>query len=261
MHAAPRFAAGAPCWFELATTDQNAAKQFYSELFGWSADDTPIGNDEFYTMFRKAGKDVGAAYSLMPDMREAGIPPHWMIYFATQDADLAVAEARRLGATIRQPAFDVFDYGRMAVCEDPTGAVFSVWQAKNHKGAAAINEESAVCWTELVTRDIPAAREFYSNLFGWIVKPSAGMPTYFEFAAGGQFCGGLLPMDDEWEGIPPHWGIYFLVHDCDSSAARARELGGIARSGPFDAPGVGRIALMADPQGAHFSLITLQIAA
>jgi uncharacterized protein len=87
------------------------------------------------------------------------------------------------------------------------------------------------------------------------------MPTYVEFAAGGQPCGGLMPMDEQWEGVPPHWAIYFLVSDCDLFASRAKDLGGTARYGPFDAPGVGRIAMMADPQGAGFSLITLQIAA
>jgi uncharacterized protein len=261
MHAAQRFAAGAPCWFELGTTDQEAAKEFYSELFGWTAVDTPMGNDEFYTMFQKAGKDVGAAYTLMPELRQTGVPPHWMIYFATQDADLSAAEIQRLGGSVKQGPFDVFDYGRMVVCEDPTGAPFCVWQAKSHKGAGAMNEESAVCWTELATRDVPAARDFYSELFGWTIKPSAGMPTYVEFAAGGQPCGGLMPMDEQWEGVPPHWAIYFLVSDCDLFASRAKDLGGTARYGPFDAPGVGRIAMMADPQGAGFSLITLQIAA
>lgn len=261
MSVVTEYPTGAPCWFELATTDQNAAKQFYSELFGWSISDSPMGNDQFYTMFQMEGENVGAAYSLMADMVAQGIPPHWMVYFATKNADDTAAKVTQFGGAIIQSPFPVMEYGTMAVCRDPGGAVFSIWQAKTHPGAGIINEDGAVCWSELATRDAVGAREFYTKVFGWDIKASAGMATYAEFSAGGQPRGGIMPMDEHWEGIPSHWGIYFLVSDCDASVAQAKQLGGAVRHGPFDAPGVGRIAVMADPQGAGFSLITLKIAA
>jgi predicted enzyme related to lactoylglutathione lyase len=121
-----------------------------------------------------------------------------------------------------------------------------------------INENNAVCWSELATWDTGQARDFYIGMFGWKTQSSANMASYIEFISGGLARGGLLPMDDDWKGIPSHWAIYVLVEDCDAAAAKVRELGGTVRHGPFSAPGVGRIAMLADPQGAGFSVITLE---
>ena len=66
------------CWFELATTDRTSAKKFYSELFGWTWNDSPTGPDSFYTTFQRTGRDVGACYTLQPGQQAQGIPPHWM---------------------------------------------------------------------------------------------------------------------------------------------------------------------------------------
>ena len=248
---------GAPCWFELGTTHQAAAKQFYTQLFGWSVQDFPMGPTEFYTMFKLKDRDVGAAYGLGPKMIEQGIPPHWNVYFAVTSVDEAAAKVSELGGTVVQPPFDVMDVGRMSICKDPGGAIFSVWQEKRHTGAGIIAEENAVCWSELASWDVPTVQKFYAALFGWDTKGSAGMATYIEFSAGGMPRGGLLPMDEQWKGVPSHWGIYFLVADCDAVADKAKELGAIVRYGPFDAPGVGRMAMIADPQGAGFSIIKL----
>ena len=145
----------------------------------------------------------------------------------------------------------------MAVCSDPGNAIFCLWQPKQHRGAGIYGENNSVCWTELATTDTSTAREFYKLLFGWETRTNVNLPTYVEFGSGGEYRGGLLQMDEQWEGVPPYWGIYFLVEDCDGTAARAKMLGGSTKHGPIDAPGVGRIAVLADPQGAHFSVITL----
>src|SRR6516165_8951477 len=125
---------GAFCWIELATTDQNAAKSFYGSLFGWSVKDFPMDPDNFYSMFQLEGSDAAAAYTLRAEQRAQGVPPHWMLFVAVQSADDAASRAAELGATVLAPAFDVFDVGRMAVLQDPTGATFSVWQPKQHTG-------------------------------------------------------------------------------------------------------------------------------
>ncbi|MCW5979153.1 MAG: VOC family protein [Bryobacteraceae bacterium] len=250
---------GAPCWFELGTTDQNAAKQFYTQLLGWRVTDSEMGEDRVYSIFRLKDADVGGAYALAPEQQAQGVSPHWMAYFAATNADETAAKAAQLGGSVIMEPFDVRDLGRMAVCRDPGGAVFGLWQAKRHKGVGVYGEKNSVCWTELATRDTSEAREFYNLLFGWETRTNVNMPTYVEYGIGGEFRGGLLQMDEEWEGVPPHWGIYFLVDDCDGTAARARMLGGKTRQGPFDAPGVGRIAMMADPQGAAFYVITLNM--
>jgi predicted enzyme related to lactoylglutathione lyase len=220
-----------------------------------------MGPDQYYTMFEIGGRPVSAGYSLMPDMLEKGVPPHWAVYFAAHDADATAAKVSEKGGTVIEGPFDVADYGRMAVCQDPTGAFFCVWQAKTHPGAAIINEDNAVGWSELATPDVETARQFYTEVLGWETKPSKGMATYIEFKAGGEYRGGLMPMDEQWEGIPAQWGIYFVVADCDLTAAKVKDSGGSVRHGPFDAPGVGRIAICSDPQGAMFSIITLKTAA
>lgn len=257
MASVNEYAPGAPCWFELGTTDQSAAKQFYSQLFGWSVNDNPMGPGEFYTMFQMDGHDVCAAYTLQPKIVEQGVPPHWNVYFAAPNVDEATAKIAGLGGAVVQPPFDVMDVGRMSICKDPGDALFSLWQPKRHGGAGVTGQNNSVCWTELATWDTAKARDFYTGLFGWETKGSANMPTYIEFCVGGQPRGGLLPMDEQWKGIPPHWGIYFMVANCDAVAAKAKEIGAAVRYGPFSAPGVGRITMLADPQGAGFSIITL----
>src|SRR5688572_16922513 len=117
-------------WVELATTDQKAGVAFYRALFGWDVTDAPIGPNEIYSMFQMRGKEVAAAYTLMADERKAGVPPHWNLYVTVSRADDAAQKAAGLGAKVLAPPFDVMDVGRMAVLQDPTGAVFCVWEAK-----------------------------------------------------------------------------------------------------------------------------------
>jgi predicted enzyme related to lactoylglutathione lyase len=254
---------GSPCWFELGTTDQDAAKQFYSQMFGWSIHDNPMGPAEVYTIFRLNGHDAGSAYTLPARLTEQGVAPHWGIYFAAPNVDEDAAKVPELGGSLVQKPFDVMENGRMAICQDPGGATFSLWQAQTHIGVGVFGDPNSVCWAELATWDTSKARDFYTGLFGWKTKGAANMATYVEYTVDGNSwpSGGLLPMNEQWGSMPSHWAIYFLVEDCDAAAARVNELGGAARMGPFDAPGVGRIAAMADPQGAAFYLITLKQAA
>ena len=81
-------------------------------------------------MYKLGGEDVGAAYTLRPDQRDQGVPPNWLVYIAVPNVDQAIARAELHGATLLSPAFDVMEYGRMAVLRDPQGAVFAIWQAE-----------------------------------------------------------------------------------------------------------------------------------
>ena len=139
MAVVEKYSLGTPCWFELGTTDQTAAKQFYSQLLGWSSKDDPMGPDEFYTMFQLNGHDTGAAYTLPARLVAQGVGPHWNVYFAAPDVDLSAARVSGLGGVVVQPPFDVPDAGRMAICQDPGGASFSLWQARRNPGAAVID--------------------------------------------------------------------------------------------------------------------------
>ena len=240
------YSLGTPCWFELGTTDQAAAKEFYSQNFGWHPEDIPMGPGEFYTMFQLEGRSAGAAYTLPRKLVAAGVGAHWNVYFATPDVDASTAKVAELGGAVVQPPFEVVDVGRMSNCKDPGGAMFSLWQARRHAGAGVINENTG------------QAREFYTGLFGWKTKGSAVMATYLEFSTDGRARGGLLPMGEEWGAAESLWGIYFMVADCDAAVAQATRLGATLRFGPHSAPGVGRFASLADPQGAAFSVITPQ---
>src|SRR5450631_3501364 len=118
-----KYPAGSFVWIELGTTDQAAAKNFYGSLFGWNASDMPMGPDDYYTIFRLEGRDTAAAYTLRPD-RSGSAPTHWMLYISVDNVDDAAALAAHLGGTVPSPPFDVYDAGRMAVVQDPTGATF-----------------------------------------------------------------------------------------------------------------------------------------
>lgn len=246
-------APGAFCWIELATTDQKAAKDFYGRLFGWTADDLPMGPSGDYTTFKLQGRPAAAAYTLDPK-RHAGVPPHWMIYVASADADATARRAAELGATAAASPFDVMDFGRMAVLKDPSDATFSIWQARTHPGIEIQNEPGAFCWGQLNTHDTAKAEAFYTSLFGWTAKTgSDATMTYTEWTLGGIPIGGMMALP-EGAGAPPHWLAYFAVADCGATASLAATLGARTYVPPTEIPGMGQFAVFADPQGATFAI-------
>ena len=251
-----KHAPGDFCWIELATTDQAAAKKFYSELFGWGANDVPMGPSDFYTTFKIDGREVGAAYTLRAEQRQQGVPAHWNLYVAVENADTASTRATQLGAKVLAPPFDVFDIGRMAVLQDPTGAVFSVWQAKRHSGFGIKGVPGTFCVADLSTPDQDAASRFYEQLFGWRVGKEDENPAhnYYHLFHHDEFIGGILPPAFRDPNAPPYWQIYLQVGDCDATAAKAKNLGAQLYMPPMPVEDVGRMAVMADPQGAAFAI-------
>lgn len=252
MSVITQHAAGTFCWPELMTSDAPAAKKFYSGLFGWSPNDSPMPDGGAYTMLELGGQTIGAL--CQRDKEE--IPPHWNLYVAVNDADETAKRAASLGGTVILPPFDVMDVGRMAVIQDPTGATFSIWQARAHAGASRINEIGALSWNELMTRDTERAGAFYTELFGWRPRAWQGAVPYtvFHLADTDGMAAGMMAMPEEMKDVPPHWLPYFQVEDVDAAAARIRELGGAICNPPMDIPDVGRIAMIADPQGAAFAI-------
>lgn len=246
------------CWFELATSDQAAAKKFYGELFDWTVHDTPMGPGSFYTTFQLRGRKVAAAYALMPDQIKEGIAPHWGTYVAVVSADDSAAQAQKLGATLLAGPFDVAEHGRMAVLRDPTGAVISLWQAKQHQGVGLWGEVGSFCWSELMTRDTKVATKFYTSLFGWKTKVSegAGFP-YTHWQDDGADIGGMIAIQEQWGPMPANWTDYVQVKNCDETASKAAALGGKVCMPPTDIPNTGRFAMLQDPQGAMISVIAL----
>jgi predicted enzyme related to lactoylglutathione lyase len=244
-------------WPELATTDQAAGVAFYRALFGWALNEQPMGPGDTYSMFQMRDKPVAAAYTMRADERSMGIPPHWNSYVTVADVDESAKKATSLGAKVLAPPFDVMDAGRMAVIQDPSGAVFQVWQAKRSIGAMILNEPGALCWTELNSRDTKAAEAFYTQMFGWSAKHSSpGSPMeYTEFSNDGTPSIGMMPINEHMPAhVPSYWMPYFQVASADASVAKIQELGGKIMVPAQDIPGTGRFAIGSDPQGAMFAV-------
>jgi hypothetical protein len=247
--------AGSFCWIELHTSEQNAAKKFYGSLFGWTPQDMPMGPNDFYTIFKLQGRDAAAGCTLRPDETSMGVPPHWLIYIAVDDVDAAAPKAEKLGGKILAPPFDVMDAGRMAVVQDPTGAVFCLWRANKNAGIGIGQVHGTLCWADLSTPDPQRGSEFYSGLFGWNIAADPKDPSgYLHIKNGEQYIGGVPPTLHRQVGVPAHWMAYFQVVDVDATAAKAKELGANLYLPPMTMEGVGRMSVIADPQGAVFSI-------
>ena len=240
---------------ELATLNQAAAKDFYTKLFGWTVNDIPMGPSDVYTMFLLDGLETGAAYTMRPEDRDQGVPPHWMLYVAVESADDVAARAAQLGGQVVAPPFDVFDAGRMAVIKDPTGAMFSIWEARKHIGSRVGGVPGTLCWADLNTPDPQRATEFYSQLFGWKLEAAENDSSgYLHIRNGEHFIGGIPPTTQRKPDVPAHWLAYVLSSDCDATALTAKQTGAKFHLPPMTMEGVGRFAVVSDPQGAVFAI-------
>jgi len=243
---------GTPNWVDLQASKQDAAKAFYSGLFGWTYDDQPMAEGQIYSMAMLGEHAVAAIAPRPPEMAAADVPPMWNTYLAVDSVDDAVAKVEAAGGKVAMAPFDVMDAGRMAFVMDPSGAPVALWQAGQHIGATLVNEPGTVTWNELITTD-PAAVAFYQNVLGLTTSTmDMGAGAYTLFEADGQMVGGTVP--PQLPGTPNHWHVYFGVADADATVAKTAELGGSVLVPPFDTP-VGRMAVIADPQGAVFSII------
>ncbi|WP_340560210.1 VOC family protein [Streptomyces sp. GSL17-111] len=262
------FVPGSPSWLDLGAPDINTATAFYRSVFGWGTETMEGEDGEIgYAMFQEDGKYVGAVGKL----EEQGTRPAWMIYFGTDDIDVTTRAVERLGGTVRVPPMEVPGEGRMAQYTDPQGGQFAAWQpgTSGSSGLQMTDDPNSLCWTELMTTDAAGARSFYGEVFGWrfddMPLPGDAEGTYTCLTPAGQpeerMHGGLmeLPADAFAEmGGTPYWHPVFAVEDVDAAVARAQENGGTLRTGPDDAEGVGRMAVVVDGAGADFVLLKPQ---
>ena len=264
---------GVPCWADTTQPDPQAAAAFYAGLFGWELEETMSpSSDATYIMARIRGQDVAAITSPSQGAPQTAV---WNTYVWVDSADEAATRVRDAGGQIVMEPFDVGETGRMAAFTDPEGALFFVWQPKEHRGAQVVNEHGSVNFNGLHTRDIEAAKSFYGAVFGWEVldlgpgntmwrlpgygdhleEMSPGLregmaqmgapPGYEDVVAA------LNPIAEDQPDVSPHWNITFAVDDADATAARAAELGAEVVVPPQDAPWI-RMTVIRDPQGATF---------
>lgn len=263
---------GVPCWVDTTQPDPDAAAEFYRGLFGWDFEDTmPHGAESKYLIARLRGGDV-AAVSSQPE----GAPPNavWNTYIWVEDADEVAGKAHEAGGSVISDPFDVMEAGRTAVLVDTEDAVFSIWQAREHRGARIVNEPGSLNFNVLNTHDPEAAKRFYGAVFGWTTL-DLGTGLFWTLAAYGDYLetltpglreqtaelgaagfedvvAALTPIAADASGTAAGWAVAFSTADADATAARATELGGTVVVPPVDAP-YSRLTVLRDPQGATFS--------
>jgi uncharacterized protein len=276
-----QYPAGVPCWVETLQPDPRAAMAFYASLFGWEFEgpgampdvpavhdvpDVPGDDSEGYFVARLHGRDVAGIGSLAP--RGAHRTPTWTTYVRVDSANDAAARAVQSGGNVLVEPLDAPPAGTLAILADPSGAPFGVWEPQDRQGAQRVNEASAWSLSSLNTNDPAIAKTFYGALFGWETEPfgDSGMellrlPGY----EGGQPLQ-PVPRDTVAVVIPiqpdrperNRWDVDFWIDGVDAAAERAAAGGGSVTVAPFDM-GQFRMAVLADPAGAAFSISQLMI--
>ena len=248
------------CWVDLSSPDTEASAKYYGELLGWKAESAgPVEETGGYGFFILDGKQT-AGYG--PIMSE-GQPPAWSSYVCVADADETVAKVKNAGGTVLFDPVDLpADSGRMAVCQDSGGAVFSIMQPKQHHGAQLVNEVGTWTWNQLSTRDLEGAKKFYGDVFGWTLEKGEGATEdapYFMWQVDGQKweegLGGAMEMGDDFPPeVPSNWLIYVAVENADAAIEKTTGAGGQVMLPVTEIP-VGKLAVLTDPQGAALGII------
>jgi predicted enzyme related to lactoylglutathione lyase len=245
------YAPGTPCWVDIGVADIDGSMVFYGDLLGWEFEERG-GPDTFgYRRARFAGDDVAA---MMPKM-DAGEPQVWNTHISVADAAETAAKVTAAGGTVIHEPVELPDLGTAAVCKDPEGALFGIWQPGGFIGAARVNGAGALCWNELGTRDPEGAKAFYGEVFGWVADEhelqradgGPGPAVYVEWKLDGAQVGGMMDIGDFLpDQIPAHWLVYFGVPDCDAAVEKVKAAGGEVRFGPVDID-AGRFAVVTEP--------------
>lgn len=240
---------GEPTWVDLGTPDMDASIAFYGALFGWGIE---RGGAEFggYSMFTRDGKNLCGIGPLMME----GQPPSWSTYLAVEDAAKTAELVTANGGQVFVPSMEIPGAGTMAVFADPTGAAISVWQSQGHIGSEITDDEGTFTWTELATRDQPAAHAFYKEVFGLDAHVAEG---YTELQLAGKSVAGCMDMPEMVPAeVPSYWMPYFAASDPAAKAEQAASLGGTVLVPFMEFPG-GTFSVVQDPQGATFGLLNL----
>jgi uncharacterized protein len=242
------------CWTDLGTKDVAGAKKFYQGIFGWKAMDIPVGNGFTYSMMRIRGKDVCAVYSMTDEQRKAKTPQFWLPYITVKSVARTVTKAKAAGGKVVSAPMKVMDKGAMAILQDPTGAVFAIWQPGTHPGAGLEDVPGTVTWHDLNTRNTKAAGKFYTTVFGWkLAEQDFSGNNYYLFRLKNEAVCGMWPMP--LKKLATCWLTHWKVANCATTVAKAKRLGGRVLMGTTRVPGMGRFAVLTDPKGAAFGII------
>ena len=242
-------------WYELITTDVEAAKAFYTRTMGWGAWDASVPGRR-YILFTDGKGSIAGLMDLPEDARKMGVGPGWVGYVGVNDVDATADRIKRLGGVVHVPPTDIANISRFSVFSDPQTARLALfkWLAPGQEQAGDLGAPGRVGWHELLAADWEKAFVFYSELFGWQKADSeiGAMGTYQLFSAGGQTIGGMVTKPATMPA--PFWLYYFNTSDIDAAAQRVKTGGGQILGGPLELPGGTWIVQCTDPQGAIFAL-------
>jgi uncharacterized protein len=248
---------GAPCWIDLLTSDEGRAREFYPELFGWTAEE---GSPEFggYFMFTRDSVPVAGAMQKVAGVPALEGPDQWGVYLSSPDARATVSKAVAAGGKLRAESVDIADLGVQAIVEDAAGVRVGIWQAKHFPGLTVFAQPGAPVWFRLLTGDYPGPVAFYEDVFGWqthVVSDTPEFRSTTQTADGEDFAAiTAASPGDLAAGQPGRWEVFFHVTDTDAAVTRVLKLGGEVLRQPWDSP-FGRQAAVADPTGARFYLV------
>lgn len=244
-------------WYELLTTDTDAAGKFYSSVVGWTTKDMP-GPTGSYIIYESNGVGIAGMMAMPPDA--AGMPPHWIGYITVDDVDAYIEKVAAAGGKLLKPAMDVPGMLRFAVVSGPGGEAFTIFAPNPNMPTPQRPVPPAagtIGWHELYSTDLETAWSFYSGLFGWKIDNDMDMGPmgiYRIFNDGEKQIGGMMTKPPN---IPvPFWGFYFHVDGIKSAAERVTAGGGAVLMGPHQVPGNQWIIQGTDPQGATFALVS-----
>ena len=249
MSEVDRYPHGTFCWVELGTPDVDRAKAFYSGLLGWTIEEVTSSDAGTYFIGRLDGKDVAGLH----DHSEGGAHG-WDSHIAVDDLEAVLRRVGDLGGDPREDPHDIPGSGRVAAITDLGGADVLLWQDAGFPGARLVNETGTWSWSDLNSRDPDAARDFYTELFGWQFRQLA--PTYWGIGMGPYRVGGMRSMEEDPPETPPSWMPYFVVEDLDAAEGGVARLGGRVVVPPMTVPG-GRFLVASDPHGAVLGLLEM----
>ena len=256
-----RYQHGAPSWVDLATTDLNAAKEFYSGLFGWSYIDQQMGEMGIDTYSMAMVNDAATAtiYELGPGQVRSETKPEWHVYVTVDDIDTALGNVQKRGDTILVGVTDVDPAGRVAVVEDPTGCQTTLWQAGELQDSLIRAEPGALTWLEHVSTDLEQSVRFYEDVLGveTVTAPQGDLDEYTMWIVDGTPVAGMFQWPDEMiaDGVPSMWFVYFQVTDLDAAVEYVESNGGKVMAETPAINAIGRFIVLRDPQGADFCAI------
>lgn len=251
------FKNGMPSWTDLATFDVSGAERFYAALFGWQATTQDLPEEGVYSIQSLRGKSVAAIYDMPEAIRKQGVPPHWAVYLFVDDVDATAKRVVPAGGIVWAEPFDVPGVGRVSMIQDPTGGFIRLWRPEPEHGFELVQEPGAFAWAELMTSDVSKAARFYEGLLGVTTETTEGPMPYTSIVVDGQMVAGILEITPEMGDIPCVWSLYIASDDVDAVATAAEHNSGTVQRAPFDIPSVGRVAVLADPQGAVFNVIKM----